>query len=212
MSETLKREPSTLATRLRAETRALHQEVEATPFISRLLRGELGRAAYSALLRNLHEIYAALEAGLLANAGHPQIARLFTPKLLRTAGLERDLEALQGPGWPALPIAPAARRYGEHLKTLSALRPELLAAHLYVRYLGDLSGGQMLEAIVAKSLGPGLTAFYDFGGREEAKHLARELRAGFGALDGEGELASAIVAEAREAFEAHRTLFSWLEQ
>jgi hypothetical protein len=66
----------------------------------------------------------------------------------------RRTSTLHGPGWAhRLTTVPAAAAYATTCKQLSATRPALLAAHVYVRYLGDLNGGQMLSRIVAKGLG-----------------------------------------------------------
>ena len=86
------------------------------------------------------------------------------PALWRTLALERD-QALHGPGWPdALALQPAAARYRRRLVELETGQPDLLLAHAYVRYLGDLSGGQILQRLLAKSLAltPQQLSFYDF--------------------------------------------------
>ena len=46
----------TLALQLRTDTRALHTEVERTGVMRLLLRGQLDRAGYCALLRTLHAV------------------------------------------------------------------------------------------------------------------------------------------------------------
>ena len=92
-------------------------------------------------------------------------------------------------------------------------QPDLLVAHAYVRYLGDLSGGQMLARIVRESLalgsGPGV-AFYDFGHPEEVARLKQAFRDGLDAVPADEATMNAIVAEARLAFESHRRLFDEL--
>ena len=88
----------------------------------------------------------------------------------------------------------------------------MFAAHAYVRYLGDLSGGQMLARIVANSLclAPNQgVSFYDFGSTENVKRLAQEFRAGLDLLADE-ESAQTVVDEACAAFARHRDLFEQL--
>ena len=64
-----------LTTRLREATRLLHTEVERAGVMRLLLRGQLDRVGYCMLLRNLHAIYAALEAGIGQHSAHSGLAR-----------------------------------------------------------------------------------------------------------------------------------------
>lgn len=203
-----------LAERLKQETRVLHTAAERSSFMSSLLRGSLTRAAYCALLRNLHPNYAALEPSLERHARHPAIAPVFLPALWRTRRLTEDLLELHGPSWSgAYAQQPACARYVERLHAVDASNPMLLLAHAYVRFLGDLSGGQLLRPIVAANLqaagGKG-TAFYDFGDAADALALKRSFRAGLNEVRvGEAD-ADALVAESRLAFELHCSLFDEL--
>lgn len=201
---------------LKNETRTLHLQAERSAFMGRLLRGRMERPAYAALLRNLHAIYAALEPALRRHAKHPVIAPLVLPALFREPALRRDLERLQGPGWAdALVLQPAAQDYVERLRMLDAQHPELLAAHSYVRYLGDLSGGQMLDRIVRDSLRLGTGSnvgadFYDFGDAQATSATRIAYRQALASLPVSAEDGAAIVAEARHAFELHGRLFEQL--
>ncbi|MDP3823258.1 MAG: biliverdin-producing heme oxygenase [Burkholderiales bacterium] len=205
---------TSLAERLKSETRMLHTQAERSVFMGVLLRGKMEQAAYCALLRNLHAIYAAMEPALVRHAAHPSIAPVFAPPLARTQALAADLDDLHGPGWhAALAVQPSGAQYVLRLKQLEADEPELLLAHAYVRYLGDLSGGQMLSRIVAQSMqlpaGQG-TAFYDFGDASETTRLTRAFRGGLQAV-AVGEIGvDAIVAEACSAFQRHQALFEEL--
>jgi heme oxygenase len=206
-----------LGERLKSATKGLHHEVERGPFMRALLRGSLERIAYCALLRNLYEIYDALETALDTHAEHPGLKPLRLLGLARREALARDLEALHGPNWAReLEVLQACRRYVQHLRQLAQSTPERLAAHAYVRYLGDLGGGQLLQPIVAKSLqlstGSG-TAFYEFGAPAEVGTLKRRFRAGLDEVSAAhaGDV-SALVNEARTSFELHRSLFGELAQ
>ena len=205
---------TSLAERLKSETRALHTQAERSVFMGLLLRGKMEQAAYCALLRNLHAIYATLEPALARHAAHPAIAPVFAAPLARTQSLADDLEALHGPGWSAaLAVQPSGAQYVLRLHQIEAHEPELLLAHAYVRYLGDLSGGQMLSRIVAQSMnlpaGQG-TAFYDFGDASETTQLTRAFRDGLHAVAMAEIGVDAIVAEARSAFQRHQALFEEL--
>ena len=204
----------TLAEQLRADTRVLHTEVERTGVMRLMLRGQLDRAGYCAVLRNLHAIYAALEPALQRHAGHASVAPVVFEALFREAPLAADLIALHGADWAtALALAPAAERYANHLQHISEHAPVLLVAHAYTRTLGDLSGGQMLSRIVADSLhlAPGLgTTFYDFGSPAAVTGHLTAFRDGLASLVLAPGEQQAIVDEACSAFRLHRELFTEL--
>lgn len=196
-----------LPLRLRDATRELHAAAERSPLMRALIAGRLARADYVALLRNLHLLYDALEAGLAAAAAHPVVATLDAAPLARRAALAQDLDTL-APGWRAQPCAPAATAYAERLR---AAPPPVLAAHAYVRYLGDLHGGQLLARQVARALGTDAAlAFYDFGPESRVLALRAQLRSALGRLPLGAHEADTLVAEACWGFEQHRRLFDEL--
>lgn len=200
-----------LTQRLRDETRALHVEAENSAFMAVLLGGRMDRAPYAALLRNLLAIYAALEPALARHAAHPALAPIDLGALARLPSLHEDLAALDDTTHATSDLRPASLRYVGRLRELDDGQPELLLAHAYVRYLGDLSGGQLLRGIVARS--PGLaprpvTAFYDFGDAAPAAALAAAFRSGLDRAVVEDP--DAVVEEARLSFIWHRELFDEL--
>ena len=201
-----------LAARLKEETRSLHTLAERSGVMAGLLRGRLGLQGYCALLRNLQAIYAALEAGL---DRHAPDARLWRPELRRLQALELDLDRLHGGDWRRdEPLTPAARAYGARLTRLAQTEPALLLAHAYLRYLGDLHGGQMLARLVRQQFGlDGAegTAFYAFGEPPQVEALKSDFRAGLDALALTPQQADAFVAEACEAFRLHQQLFDELQ-
>lgn len=206
---------TTLARRLRSQTWPAHRQVEATTFVRTLLRGGIGRPDYCLLLASLLPIYAALEASLRRHAGRADVAAIYAPALEREAALREDLEALHGDDWPdTLPPQPEALAYAAHLERVATQAPQLLVAHAYVRYLGDLSGGQAVQRVVARSLGltdSTGTRFYDFGPAETVAALAGGLREGLDRIEGDEAALEAIVREAQDAFARHERLFTELE-
>jgi len=203
--------PPGLASRLRTGTQALHAAVERAGVMPALLRGRLDLASYCRLLASLQAIYRPLEAALRRHASHPFIEPLALEPLFRTDPIAADLACLD-PAPPGRPPAPALE-YAAHLARLDAEAPLLLVAHAYVRYLGDLSGGQRLRTIVSESFalthGRG-TAFYDFGPPAAVGQRAAALRAGLDALPLDAASADLVVGEARGAFERHGRLFEAL--
>jgi len=84
----------------------------------------------------------------------------------------------------------------------SAGNGERLLAHAYVRYLGDLNGGQVLARLLAKNLGldAAMLSFYDFPGIGEIGAFRARYREWIDAAGDDVEDADAVIAEAREAF------------
>ena len=203
-----------LALRLKTETRALHTAAERSRFMQALLRGRMERPAYCALLRNLHAIYESLEPALSRHARHPVLAPVYQPALCRAPALAADLNALHGASWQhAFERQPACGAYVARLREIDATRPELLLAHAYVRYLGDLSGGQMLRRVVAESMHLPTdtgTAFYNFGEPLETLQLTQAFRVGLDEVVVDAASADAVVAEAVLAFRLFRDLFDEL--
>lgn len=203
-----------LAERLKTETGALHTAAERSTFMGLLLRGRMARPAYCALLRNLHAIYAALEPALARHASHAMIAPIYEPALCRTRALEDDLQCLHGADWrDAFALQHATRAYADRVKRIEAGESGLLLAHAYVRYLGDLSGGQMLGRIVARSMGlsdAAGTRFYDFGDAACAQARAQAFRTGLGRVVCGPAAIDALVGEAALSFRLHRQLFDEL--
>lgn len=203
---------ASLAQRLRSDTASLHAQAERSGVMPDLLRGKLDRLAYCRLLRNLHEIYLALERELTRHAAHCHIAPIYAAELLRHAALGADLDVLHGPGWKdTLQVASACAQYVARLQGIGDANPGMLVAHAYVRYLGDLSGGQILRGIVTDALhlnGEGVR-FYEFPA-PGAVTLAERFRAGLNSIDLDDAVAAAIIAEAKLAFGLHVRLFDEL--
>jgi heme oxygenase (biliverdin-producing, ferredoxin) len=205
----------TLSRRLRAATQALHREAERSGIMVPLLRGELDRGRYVALLQALLLLYEALEEGLERHAGHPMVAPVRMPELYRGVALRADIEALAPGIGPLPPPPPSAVHYGERLRTWTEAAPHLLVAHAWVRYLGDLSGGRMVGRVVARGLshqggeGAGL-AFYHFPEVVDPGVWKDRFRDALDHLPLEEGGAPAVVEEAREAFRLHVRIFEEL--
>lgn len=200
-----------LTERLRENTRQLHRAAERAGVMRALLAGSLDRGRYALLLRNLHALYAALEAEI-ERPRHPiDGVPLGLPMLCRTAALAEDLDALAPPSWQTLPLAPATADYVQRLRSIGTADPELLGAHAYVRYLGDLSGGQVLRDIVRRTFalaGPAGTRFYEFAG--DVLALKAQLRRALDSTAIALPRHDAVVAEAQAAFVLHIRMFEEL--
>ncbi len=203
-----------LPARLRQETRDLHTATERAGAMAALLAGRLPRADYCALLRNLHAMYAALETALETRRHDAAVARLPVGELRRSAALAADLHALHGEDWAAaLPLRPAAVAYAARLQGLADAGSPALVAHAYVRYLGDLHGGQVLQRLVRRHYAlpdAAGTHFYDFGPELQVHALRQRLRGALGDLPLSAAEQDEVVAEARWAFMQHQRLFEEL--
>lgn len=202
-----------LSAALRTGTSDAHRDAERGPFVHALLRGQLARGRYLDYLRGLRAIYAALEAALQRHGDTPLLGPLLRAELVRGPAIARDLATLAADDRP--PIA-AARAYADHLHAVADGDPPLLIAHVYVRYLGDLSGGQLLRRGAARCLGcadapgtPGLE-FYDFPAIPDVDAYKRELRSCLDGLPLRSDQAAAIVDEARRAFARTAAVFAAL--
>lgn len=202
----------TLSEYLRLATADVHRDAEGSAFVSRFVSGTLDRDTHARHLLALHPVYATLEGALERRRDDSHLGRFHLPALWRTAAIEVDLAFLLGPGWRELQPVPAAAAYASHLSEIDRQRPLLLASHCYVRYLGDLSGGQMLRNMAARQLGldgDGLR-FYDFPAIADPRAFKADFRARLDALplaDGDRE---AMVDEARAAFRLNAAIFDQL--
>lgn len=198
-----------LASRLREHTQAMHREVERTALMAALLRGELSRDRYIVMLQNLQIIYGAIEAALTCA---DDISGFDFQPLYRSAAIARDLRFLHAQ--QTTQLTAAAREYVKRVHQLSTTEPRLLLAHAYVRYLGDLHGGQMLRRVVSRLLrqedGAG-TWFYDFGSPARVAELIKEFRKGLNSLQLSAPEERALSAEAQEGFRLHIAMFRQLE-
>ncbi|MEV6287795.1 biliverdin-producing heme oxygenase [Kribbella sp. NPDC051770] len=138
--------------RLRERSLSLHRDAEGSTYLTALTTGRLDLGAYAALVAQHAVIYQALER-VGAGLADDLIAGPFHfPQLNRCLALEADLAFLRAAGVPIPEPTEATRRYADRLDEL-ATWPGGFIAHHYVRYLGDLSGGQAIGRLVASAYG-----------------------------------------------------------
>lgn len=197
-----------LTLRLRHASHDLHAVAEKSGLMPFLLRGQVSRTEYAVYLRNLQAIYQALEQGLTDAARVPELD--FAP-LLRGSALAQDLAFLAQPA--DTPLCRATCDYVRRLETLGAEQSPLLLAHAWVRYLGDLHGGQIMRRCVGRMLqceGDDGLHFYDFGPPERVSGLIEAFRSGLDQLPLEEAQAEAMGREARLGFALHIEMFRQL--
>ena len=109
---------------------------------------------------------------------------------------------------------PATREYCARVAQIAADAPELLIAHQYTRYLGDLFGGQMMGGMARKSMrleGDQGTAFYQFDGIKATKPFIEEWYAELNRLELSDAQKQAIVDEGNLVFALNIEVFEELE-
>ncbi|WP_084265314.1 biliverdin-producing heme oxygenase [Actinomadura macra] len=163
------REAERFSVRLRMATRPDHGDTEHSPFMDALVEGRLNRDEYALLVGQLSFVYDVLEQA--ADRMHDdEVAGTFDfPAFRRLDALHSDLEFFYGPGWREhVQADEATRRYCDRLRAVCFDWPGGFVAHHYTRYLGDLSGGQViarrLKGVYGLADGNGLR-FYEFEGR-----------------------------------------------
>ena len=205
----------TFAKQLKEGTKKSHSAAENTTFVKSFLRGVVNKESYRALVNDLYFVYCALEDEVSNLKDHPVIGNLQLSDLERKDALEMDLRYYYGPIWRSL-IKPseACERYVNRIHEVAKNEPELLVGHHYTRYLGDLSGGQILKGIAQKALelgdGQGLK-FYDFEKIEDTKAYKAGYRGILNNLPIDQHQADAIIVEANYAFRLNMYMFDTLE-
>jgi heme oxygenase len=193
---------SSVVNALYFSTKTLHAEAERSGIIRELLRGQAGRTDYILLQRNLLPAYQALECGLERHRDKAALAGLTAYRLDRAPALEADLNALCHGDFSAVPLLPAGKAYADRIAACAEGDGGRLIAHAYTRYLGDLSGGQILKRLLATAPGlqPPELSFYDFPAYPDLDALKSDYR---NAIDRAGSLADSpqrIVDEGGVAF------------
>ncbi|AVH97750.1 heme oxygenase [Streptomyces cinereoruber] len=203
------------STLIRTASHEQHTEAETSSFMGDLLGGRLGVDAYARYTEQLWFVYRALEEGAEALRGDPVAGPFIQPELFRTAALEQDLAHLRGPDWrDGLSPLPATVAYAERVAECAREWPAGYVAHHYTRYLGDLSGGQIIRdkaertwGFARKGDGVRFYVFEEISNPAAFKRAYRELLDGVNADDLEKQR---IVDECKRAFDFNSAVFHQL--
>ena len=205
-----------LSALLRAGTRSEHEDAETMGFVESLMSGafgDKGRAAYTDLAAQQYAIYGALEQASAQIRSVDGGDALVFDSLTRTPQIEADLEFLLGANWAEkITILPETERY---VARLLETAPWLggYAAHAYTRYLGDLSGGQVIKVMLQRHYGFGDEglSFYTFADIPKVKVFKDTYRETLDAIALTDDVErDAVVAEAKHAFRLNQDLFGAL--
>ena len=203
------------AAQIKQGTKESHSAAENTKFVASFLRGVLDPQEYRKLIANFYYVYSAMEEEVEALKDHPVVGKINLPELPRKESLKEDLSYYYGPSWETeIKQSEACVKYVNRIREIAKDDPNLLVGHHYTRYLGDLSGGQILRGIAENSLKPekgkGLS-FYDFSEISDSKKYKKVYRQLLDGLDVGQDDVDNIIREANYAFKLNMYMFDELQ-
>jgi heme oxygenase len=146
-----------------------------------------------------------MERAMRRHAGSAPAGLILRPEVERTESLMSDLAAISEVDARTLPLLPEGQAYAARISEAAEGSGARLIAHAYARYLGDLSGGQILKRLLGRSpgLAPEALSFYEFPAIADIATFKASYRA---AIEQAGELLEPaefadVVAESERAFE-----------
>ncbi len=206
-----------LASQLREGTKKSHTMAENTGFVTCFLKGVVDKSSYRKLIADLYFVYSAMEdeIGKLRENGHPVIGPIGYPELNRRETLEKDLSYYFGEDW-LNQVTPtrSAKAYVARIHEVAQDFPELLVGHHYTRYIGDLSGGQILKNIAQKAMnlnGHDGVRFYEFDLIKDQKEFKLDYSQTLDSLPLDQATVDLIIEEANQAFKFNMDMFKELE-
>ena len=206
-----------LAGQLREGTKKSHTMAENTGFVACFLKGVVEKTSYRRLISDLYFVYKAMEEEIerLVKEDHPVIKHIGFQELFRRKTLEKDLLFYYGNNWKnEITISDSAQLYVNRIREVANQSPELLVGHHYTRYIGDLSGGQILKKIAKKALnlnGDDGLNFYEFQLIKDEKLFKKSYSETLNQLPIDQNIADKIIDEANQAFTYNMNMFKELE-
>jgi heme oxygenase (biliverdin-producing, ferredoxin) len=136
---------------LKEVTADLHREAESLPLIRSIFEGRVNKQSYADYLYQLHLIYVTIEeiADELGVTRGIEVIK-------RSHLIRQDIVELLGPTEKNHFFRKPTLEYFDYLRSIRN-DPDKILAHMYVRHMGDMYGGQMLKKVT-----PGAGKMYDF--------------------------------------------------
>jgi heme oxygenase len=205
-----------IAMMLREGTAEKHQETEKVPYIRAIFRGGLDPQTYTLQLESLHFVYDSMENLFRTHKDHPILSKLYFPELFRADTLKEDLEFFKTKFGTKVrgTISPKTKSYMDHIEAAAKTNPMLLVAQAYVRYLGDLSGGQVIQKVLTKTFSLDEqegTNFYKFPLINDLQAFKGIYRTALDTLPLNEEEKAALLEESKKVFDLNKDLFVELE-
>jgi heme oxygenase len=195
---------------LRERTRSGHSDSEGATFMEDLMTGKGCRDDYIALVAQHYFIYAALEAAADRMRLDTDAAAFITPQLTRLPALEADLLFLLGDDWrESIAPLPTTVRYVERIRSVASTWSGGFIAHHYTRYLGDLSGGQIIRTLMQRQFGfeTNGVGFYLFDQIAKPKEFKDVYRSQLDSVDWSEEERERVIDEVMIAYRFNTDLF-----
>ncbi|GAB3939479.1 heme oxygenase (biliverdin-producing) [Corynebacterium tapiri] len=195
-----------LARALKESTAQAHEEAEQSTFMSDLVSGGACLGSWSALAQQLLPVYTAMEQRLDELAASPLVQAVDDPALRRLFALQQDVTQLDG----SVPVLPATQEY---VRALEVATDAELVGHHYVRYLGDLSGGQIIATMLKRHYGATdeVLNFYRFADIPKPKVFKDAYRDRLDALELSASQRDAILHAAADGFRFNQAVFAQLD-
>lgn len=203
-----------LAEQLRKGTTKSHSMAENVSFVRSFLGGVVDKNSYRILVANLYFVYSAIEEEIENNRDHPSVSLIYFPQLNRKKSLEKDLEYYYGKDWENI-IEPSGvtQSYVDRIHSIGKYQPELLVSHAYTRYMGDLSGGQILKNIAKNAMqlsGNEGIEFYLFRDIYDEKKFKVRYRDALNLIPVTERQIDLVISEANVAFNLNMKMFQEL--
>ena len=197
---------------LRERTRGGHSASEGANFMDDLMKGNGSRDDYIALVAQHFFIYEALEAAAATMKDDAVAAAFISPQLTRLPALEADLAFLIGSDWrESIAPLPTTERYVARINEIAAEGwSGGFVAHHYTRYLGDLSGGQIIRTLMQRQFGfeTNGVGFYLFDQIAKPKEFKDTYREQLDAVAWSAEERERVIDEVLLAYTFNTDLFS----
>jgi heme oxygenase len=181
---------------LRELTKDAHTAAERSAFVKILFSGNINPQLYATYLKNQHPQYEILEVCAMP---HGLLSGL--PDIRRAPAINADYMELWEDQEHPPEILPVVDRYIKYILSIKD-DPKRLMAHVYVRHMGDLAGGQMIAKRV-----PGSGKYYQFEDPETLKTAIRER-----INDDMADEAKVCFQFAKEFFEEMMTLVEFVDE
>jgi len=136
---------------LKELTKENHTNAERQAFVKVMFSGKIDPQLYARYLWSQFPQYELLEVFAMRHGLFNGI-----PNIIRSKAILADFRELWPEDQDPPEHCPVVKKYLDHLKEIMD-DPDKLMAHIYVRHMGDLSGGQMIAKRV-----PGSGKFYKF--------------------------------------------------
>jgi len=128
-----------------------HKNAERQEFVKVLMGGNISPETYATFLYNQHPCYNLLEVIAMTHGLFDDI-----PEVRRAPRIFADYEELWEDKETPPTLLNVTKEYTDHIMSIKDNKEKIMA-HLYVRHMGDLSGGQMIAKRV-----PGSGRYYKF--------------------------------------------------